>query len=247
MRGGSFRDRAVVIRTHDFGEADRVVVLLTRTHGIVRSVAKGVRKSRSRFGSRLQPFVHLDVQLYPGRSLATLTSADTVAYYGAGIIEDFDRYAAASAVLETAERVAAHGEDPSLFDAVVDALARMQVTAFPTATLDMFLLRAMATEGWAPSLFDCAACQAPGPHHAFHPGIGGAACLNCRPPGSAVIDEQALRLMWLLAHARLAAAEEILTGEGGWFLGTQAHRLTVAHLQWHLETSLSSLKVMEQR
>ena len=247
MRGGSYRDGAVVVRSHDFGEADRVVVLLTRSHGVVRSVAKGVRKARSRFGSRLQPFVRLDVQLYPGRNLATLTSADTVAYYGAGIIEDFDRYAAASAVLETAERVAAHGEDPALFDAVVDALARMQVSAHPVAVLDAFLLQAMATAGWAPSLFDCASCQAPGPHHAFHPGVGGAACLNCRPSGSAEIDEQTLHLMWLLAGGHVAAAEAILAAEGGGHLGAQAHRLTVAHLQWHLETTLSSLKVMEQR
>lgn len=247
MRRGSFRDQAVVIRSHDFGEADRVVVLLTRTHGIVRSVAKGVRKARSRFGSRLQPFVHLDVQLYPGRNLATLTSADTVAYYGAGIIEDYDRYTAASAVLETAERIGSLGEDPSLFDAVTAALATLRHTVCPTAALDAFLLQAMATEGWAPSLFDCAACQAPGPHHAFHPGIGGAACLNCRPSGSAEIDEQVLHLMWLLAGGHTTAAEEIVESEGGLHLGNQAHQLTVAHLQWHLETTLASLKVMQQR
>lgn len=247
MRRGFFRDRAVVVRSHDFGEADRVVVLLTRSHGLVRSVAKGVRRSKSRFGSRLQPFVHLDVQLYPGRNLATLSGADTVAYYGAGIIDDYDRYTAASAVLETAERIGSLGEDPSLFDAVIHALARLQATAFPTAVLDAFLLKAMATAGWAPSLFDCAACQAPGPHHAFHPGVGGAACVNCRPSGSAEVPEEVLHLMWLLAGGHTDAAAGILAAEGGRHLGDQAHRLTTAHLQWHLETTLSSLKVMQQR
>ena len=69
------------MRTYDFGEADRVVVLLTKEHGLVRAVAKGVRKTKSRFGSRVQPFVNIDVQLYPGRNLATITQADTVAYY----------------------------------------------------------------------------------------------------------------------------------------------------------------------
>ena len=98
----SYRDRAFVVRTYDFGEADRVVVLLTRHHGLVRSVAKGVRKSRSRFGSRIQPFVDIDVQLYPGRNLATITAADTVAYFAGRIIEDFDRYAAGCAALEAA-------------------------------------------------------------------------------------------------------------------------------------------------
>ena len=67
MAFNSWRDRAYIIRTYDFGEADRVIVLLTEHHGLVRGVAKGVRKSKSRFGSRLQPFVEVDVQVYPGR------------------------------------------------------------------------------------------------------------------------------------------------------------------------------------
>ena len=70
-----------MVRTYDFGEADRVIVLLTRNHGLVRGVAKGVRKVKSRFGSRLQPFVDVDVQVYPGRGLSTITGADTVTYY----------------------------------------------------------------------------------------------------------------------------------------------------------------------
>lgn len=248
MRRGSFRDRAVVVRTHDFGEADRVIVLLTRNHGVVRTVAKGVRRVTSRFGSRLQPFVLLDVQLYPGRNLATITGADTVAYYGSGLIEDFERYSCASVVLETAERLSGHGgDDPRLFDAVAVALERMQDAEFPTATLDAFLLQAMSAAGWAPSLFDCAACQAPGPHHAFHPGVGGAACLNCRPSGSAEVPEETLHLMWLLASGHRAAANEILRAPGGQHLATTAHGLTTAHLQWHLETTITSLKILNQR
>ncbi len=109
----NYRDRAVVIRTYDFGEADRVIVLLTRDHGLVRAVAKGVRRAKSRFGSRLQLFVNLDVQLYVGKNLATISQADTVDYFGARLIEDYERYTAACAVLESAERLAfadaAHG------------------------------------------------------------------------------------------------------------------------------------------
>ena len=82
----NYRDRAVVIRTYDFGEADRVIVLLTRDHGLVRAVAKGVRRAKSRFGSRLQLFVNLDVQLYVGKNLATISQADTVDYFVARLI-----------------------------------------------------------------------------------------------------------------------------------------------------------------
>ncbi|MDY5785103.1 DNA repair protein RecO, partial [Corynebacterium sp.] len=142
-RKPSFRDRAFVVRTYDFGEADRVVVLLTRTHGLVRAVAKGVRKSRSRFGSRIQPFVDIDVQLYPGRNLATITQADTVAYFGAGIIDNYDRYTAACAIMETAEKLSYSDlADAVLFDATSDALTRLQGNDHPTLVLDAFILRA---------------------------------------------------------------------------------------------------------
>lgn len=235
----SFRDLAVVIRTYDFGEADRVVVLLTRHHGLVRGVAKGVRRAKSRFGSRLQHFVDLDVQLYPGRNLYTISQADTVGYYGSAIIDDYERYSAACAILESAERLAYANadEDPYFYDAVVASFAAMQADD-PTLTVDRFLLKAMAHSGWAPSLFDCAQCGEPGPHHAFHPAIGGAACHRCRPPGAAEVDPETLHHLWLLAHGHPSAPTGAQLAEG--------HRLARAHLQWHLERKVTALYVMDQ-
>ncbi|PZO97325.1 DNA repair protein RecO [Corynebacterium sp. YSMAA1_1_D6] len=235
----NFRDRALVIRTYDFGEADRIIVLLTRYHGLVRGVAKGVRRAKSRFGSRLQLFVNLDVQLYPGRNLYTISQADTVDYFGARIIEDYDRYTAACAALESAERlaVADPGGDPYLYEACVDVLTQLQ-HGDPMQVLDAFLLRAMAHAGWAPSLFDCAQCQRPGPHHAFHPAVGGAACHECRPPGAAEVDPETLHHMWLLAHGHPTQPTHAQAQE--------AHRLIRAHLQWHLERSVGALGIMEQ-
>ena len=64
-----YRDEAIVLRTHKLGEADRIITLLTREHGRVRAVAKGVRRTTSKFGSRLEPFTHVDVQLAEGRNL----------------------------------------------------------------------------------------------------------------------------------------------------------------------------------
>ena len=248
MRRESYRDRALVVRTYDFGEADRIIVLLTRNHGLRRGVAKGVRRSKSRFGSRLQHFVDIDVQLYPGRNLESITGADTVPYYGSGIIDNYERYTAACAALECAERLAATDgdEDPWLFDHLTETLARMQESDHPTLVLDSFLLQAMGHAGWAPSLFDCAQCGAPGPHHAFHPAVGGAACVNCRPSGSAEVPEEALHLMWLLAHSHWPAVLSTAASPDGGHLLAVAHRLTRAHLQWHLEQKVTSLTVMDQ-
>ena len=244
MRRESFRDRALVIRTHDFGEADRIVVLLTRNHGLRRGVAKGVRRAKSRFGSRLQLFVDLDVQLHPGRSLDSITGADTVAYHGSGIIDDYARYTAACAALESAERLAGGEGDPWLYDHLTETLARLRDSDHPTLDLDAFLLQAMRQAGWAPGLFNCAQCGAAGPHHAFHPAIGGATCPRCRPSGSAEVPEQALRLMWLLENSHWPAVRQLAAGQRP--LVDAAHRLTRAHLQWHLEQKVTSLTVMDQ-
>ena len=133
-RSKPYRENAVVVRTYDFGEADRIIVLLTQQHGVVRAVAKGVRRAKSRFGSRLAPFVHLNVQLYPGRNLDTITGADTVAFFATGIIDDYERYTAGCAMLEAAERLA-QPDDESLFRALIEALGVLADAAELVAVL----------------------------------------------------------------------------------------------------------------
>src|SRR6266481_9787134 len=71
-----YRDDGIVLRTQDLGEADRIITVLTRRNGRVRAVGKGVRRTKSRFGARLEPFTHVDLQFYAGRSnLETVTQA----------------------------------------------------------------------------------------------------------------------------------------------------------------------------
>lgn len=213
-----------------------MIVLLTRNHGLVRGVAKGVRKVKSRFGSRLQPFVDVDVQVYPGRGLSTITGADTVTYYGARIIDDFDRYAAACAVMEVAEKLSYDQGDPELFALVQEALTNLQTDQHPTLVLDAFMLKATEHAGWGLSLFNCANCQTPGPHKAFNATVGGAVCNNCRPTGSMDVDPETLHDMWLLRGGYGVSSIRV----------AQIHRATVAHVQHNLEAGLKSLKIMGQ-
>ena len=100
-----YRDEAVVLRTHKLGEADRIVTMLTKQHGKVRAVAKGVRRTTSKFGARLEPFMVADVQLYEGRSLDIVTQAESLGSYGAPITADYPSYTAASAMVETADKL----------------------------------------------------------------------------------------------------------------------------------------------
>ena len=108
-----YRDEAVVLRTHKLGEADRIITLLTRQHGRVRAVARGVRRTTSRFGSRLEPFTHVDLQLADGRNLDTITQAETLTPFASGLGADYERYTAGTVMLETAERLVTEEKEPA--------------------------------------------------------------------------------------------------------------------------------------
>jgi len=193
-----YRDEAVVLRAQKLGEADRIVTLLTREHGQVRAVAKGVRKTKSRFGARLEPFMLVDVQLYEGRSLDTVTQAETIGAYGLAIAADYPRYTAATAMLETAERLTDTDREPALqqFLLLAGGLRTLaQGLHEPGLVLDAYLIRSLSVAGWAPSFTDCARCGQTGPHRAFSLATGGAVCPSCRPPGSAAPHPQTLELL----------------------------------------------------
>ncbi|WP_034646522.1 DNA repair protein RecO [Corynebacterium sputi] len=242
----SWRDRALVVRRHDLGEADRIIVLFTREHGLVRAVAKGVRRAKSRFGSRLSPFVDVDVQIHPGRNLHAVTGADTIHTWASALVGDYSRYTCACGILETAERLAGEEPQPELWDLTVESLGRVS-TEDPELALISMMLRGLDLAGWAPSLFDCAQCGKPGPHRAFHPAAGGAVCVECRPPGAATPPTEVLQLMWWLLHGRWDLVDR---GRREADFGPQLSRaraLTTVYLQWHIGRKISALEYLDPR
>ncbi|MCG5432553.1 DNA repair protein RecO [Mycobacterium sp. MYCO198283] len=239
-----YRDRAVVLRQHKLGEADRIVTLLTRNHGLVRAVAKGARRTRSKFGARLEPFAHIDVQLHPGRNLDIVTQVAAIDAFAADIVSDYGRYTSACAILETAERLA--GEErapaPALHQLTIGALRAVADATRPRElVLDAYLLRAMGIAGWAPSLTECARCATPGPHRAFSVAAGGSVCMHCRPSGSTTPPHAVLDLMTALRDGDWAAAESAPAQ-----YRSTASGLVAAHLQWHLERQLRTLPLVER-
>jgi len=94
-----YRDQAVVIRVQKLGEADRIVTLFTKEHGRVRAVAKGVRRTKSKFGARLEPGSHIDIQLYTGKTFDVVTQAESIENYGDSISQDYQKWTVASAIL----------------------------------------------------------------------------------------------------------------------------------------------------
>jgi DNA repair protein RecO (recombination protein O) len=239
-----YRDEGVVLRTHKLGEADRIITLLTRHHGRVRAVAKGVRRTSSRIGSRLEPFMLADVQLYEGRSLDVVTQVETLAPYAAGIVGDYRRYTAGTAMLETAERLTDVEKEPATqqFLLLVGGLRALAGGAHdPGLVMDAFLLRSLSVAGWAPSFLDCAKCGAPGPHSAFSMPAGGSVCPDCRPPGSASPAPQTIELL-----AALLAGDWTLADASELRHRREGSGLVAAFLQWHLERGLRSLRLVER-
>lgn len=245
----TYRDAAVVLRTHKLGEADRIVTLLSREHGKLRAVAKGVRRTSSKFGARLEPFSHVDVQLATGRTLDIVTQAVTVDAFGQGLISDYPRYTAGEAMLEMADRLVAEEREPALqqYRLLVGALRvleRGSTSDGPRPApmiLDSYLLRSLAVAGYAPSFGPCARCGTIGPHRAFSAATGGVVCETCRPAGSARPAAETLSLLGALLEGDWPA-----TRDAEPFVVRQASGLVSAYATWHLDRALRSLAHVER-
>jgi DNA repair protein RecO (recombination protein O) len=243
-----YRDEGVVLRTQKLGEADRIITFLTRSHGRVRAVGKGVRRTRSKFGARLEPFTHVDLQLYEGRSLDVVQQAETVASYGEQVAADYGRYTSGTAMLETAERLTAEEREPALqqFLLLVGGLRTLaDASHAPGLVLDAFLLRSLAVAGYAASFDECARCgRAPdsgAAHVFFNIAAGGVVCGTCRPSGSVTPVKETLALLSALLTGDWVAADSSELRHR-----REASGLVAAYLQWHLERGLRSMPLVER-
>ncbi|MFM7013376.1 MAG: DNA repair protein RecO [Actinomycetota bacterium] len=237
-----YRDEAVVLRTHKLGEADRIVTLLSRYHGQIRAVAKGVRRTASKFGSRLEPFMVVDAQFYEGRSLDIVNQVETIGSYGGDIIDDYASFTAANAIVETAERLTAEEASPQQYLLLVGALRSLANREHDSSLiLDSYLLRALSVAGWAPSFEDCAKCSAPGPHSAFVMQAGSVVCSSCKPVGAVNISADSVQLLGALLAGDWEKAESSSVSSRN-----TASGIVAAYSQWHIERGLKSMPLVER-
>ena len=243
-----YRDDGIVLRTQKLGEADRIITVLGRHTGRVRAVAKGVRRTKSRFGARLEPFTHVDLMLHPGRSLDVITQAEVIRPYGDPLAGDYPRYTAGVAMLETAERFTPVEKEPALRQLLLligGLRALVEHEHDPRLILDAFLLRSLAVAGYAPVLEECARCGAPGNGAkrlpAFAVAAGGMVCASCRPPGAASPAAGTVALMLALLRGNWEDADGSERRHQ-----VECSGLVAAYLQWHLEHSIRSLRHVER-
>jgi len=237
---GLRHDQGIVLRSYPFGEADRVVVLLSPNNGKLRTVAKGVRKTKSRFGGRLEPFSHVDLVLYEGRNLDTITQASLVEPFRL-IRADLDRVVAAGTMVEVADAVAQEGEPAlRLFLLLHRGLKALDVVAPHPDTVTSFMLKAAGVVGVAPALESCAACGRDQDLFRFSFAEGGVLCESCRTSGSYALKAGLVDYMAEMTAADLAELPPFDPA-----MSRDAMGVARRFLEYHLERRLESLAVLD--
>lgn len=230
-----YRERGVVLRTHRLGEADKIVSLLTEGRGKVRAVAKGVRKTKSRFGARLEPMTHVALQLYEGRELDTITQAETVETFRA-VREDLDRVARAGALLEVVDQIAREGEaNGALYRMLLGALRSLAAQDSPVLVAG-FYWKLLSQEGFHPMLEACASCgDDDATLVAFDLAEGGALCGSCRR--GVPMSAPALALLREVLGGGLARALTVPASPAT----AEVEALATRALEIHLERRIKSV------
>ena len=236
---GLYKDEGVVLKTIKLGEADRIVTLYTRQNGKVRAVAKGVRKTKSRFGARLEPFTHVSLLIYRGRNLDTITGAHILTSFDE-VRGDYERLMWAAALVESVEKITEEREESlQVYGLLLSGLAALGQGKGPSV-VPAFLIKLLSISGFHPSLRVCAGCGGTTGLGGFSVSLGGAVCRSCWRD-----DPGALRL----SPERIALLGELLAGDFGAPAGAEdlgeLNAILQRYAEFHLERPLRSMHLLQ--
>ena len=235
---GLYRDEGVVLKSIKLGEADRIVTLLTRDSGKLSAVAKGIRKTKSRFGRRLEPFTQVELMLYRGRNLDTITAAHIVTSFHE-VRDEYARLTSASALVEMVEKISPERERlPSTYRLLVSGLQALAdgkgITVVPA-----FVVKLLSLSGYHPQLGLCAGCGGPEVLGGFSPSLGGAICEACWPE-----DRDAVRI----PTSQISLMARLLERDFGEDADPEAvfdvTQVLKGYAEYHLERPLKSLSLL---
>jgi DNA repair protein RecO (recombination protein O) len=233
MASPLYRDTGVVLRSYKLGEADRIVVMLTEQNGKVRAVAKGVRKTTSKFGARLEPLSHVRVLLYRGRELDIVSQAESVETL-APLVADLDHLTNGLAIVEAVDQMTMEREPvPHLYRMLVGALHTVAARSGPLV-VSSFYWKVLSSEGVRPELDACVRCSATEPLVAFDVVEGGVLCRACR--SGVPISAPALDVMRMILGGRLNEALNMPASPITHEVASHANRALEHHLERRLRT-----------
>jgi DNA repair protein RecO (recombination protein O) len=231
----SLQDIAVILRTYRIGEADKIVVLFTKDHGKMRAVAKGSRKTTSKLGARLEPLGLVNVILWQGRNLATITGVDVIDNF-AEVRHNLDKIMMATTMLEIIDKSTLDNqENDDLFQLLTKALATLDKN-FSPGILGAFCFRTLMIEGLTPQIDNCCSCNTTEDLTAFNVTVGGVLCKNCQ--SGQLISQQALDTLKLIFSGQLAKALHMCSHVPE--LRNEIESLGINTLEHHLGQKLKS-------
>ena len=234
-----YHDQGVVLRTHKLGEADRIVTFLTRGRGKVRAVAKGVRKTKSRFGARLEPTSHVKLLFYEGRELDIVTQAESLDHFRP-LRDDLDRLGEAVSMLEAADQLSLEREaNPRLYEMLVGALRTLSEQDAPLV-VPAFFLKVLSLEGFRPQVEQCLVCGVDGPLVSWHIEEGGLCCVAHRQ--GVALTPEAVDVLQQVLGGRLGAA----LSERREPVVSEVDHLAIRALEHHLERRLRSVAALHR-
>lgn len=244
-----YRDEGVVLRTIKLGEADRIVTFLTQGHGRVRAVAKGIRKTTSKFGARLEPASRVVLQCYRGRELDVVTQVETLEANRV-LREDYTLLTHAVPMLEAVDQVAQEREpSPALYRMLTGALRTLADRRSPVVT-PAFFWKLCSLEGFHPLLDACARCGSPAPDEpgaddaralvAFDLDEGGTVCRSCARGGGRPCSPAALALLGRILGGGLNTALAEPPGPAV----HEVEQLAIRALEYHVERRLRSAALL---
>jgi DNA repair protein RecO (recombination protein O) len=234
-----------VLRKLDYGEADRIFTLLTRSHGKVGAIAKGVRRPESKLGPSLELYGHVDLLLAKGRGQLDVV-AQVQRVPGLRIAGDVEVMSHAALIAELAERVCEdrHPVD-GIYELTVMALHELAGETDPRRASAYFMMAALDLLGYAPQLGVCATCERPlaAKPAAFSPAAGGFLCDQCALPGMSLVPVAAIKVLRLMASGDIATYRRLKLE--GPLIDTIEGVLT-SQLEHHLDRRLKSLQFLHQ-
>src|SRR6476661_10678879 len=238
-----YKEKGIVLRSVKLGEADKIVTILTQGSGKVRAVAKGLRKTTSRFGGRLEPFTHVNLMLYRGRgSLDTVTQAEILAPHRT-IRDDLSLFAAAETMVEAVDRVAEeHERNVPLAVLLLHGLRALDAgPSDPASVAESFWLKLLSLSGFHPALTACAVCGAPDVR-LWSAGLGGAVCPACADHDAAAVSPDVLALLAHLATTELSHAGLVLEVDER--TRRRSRSLLFGFVEYHLERRMKSVPML---
>ena len=232
-----------MLRKLDYGEADRIFTLLTRTHGKVGAIAKGVRRPESKLGPSLELYGHVDVLLAKGRGdLDVVAQVQRVPGYR--IEGDVERMSHAALIAELAERVCEdrHPVD-GVYELTVMALEELAHETDPQRASAYFLMAALDLLGYAPQLTSCVSCEKPlaAKPAAFSADAGGFLCDSCALAAMPLVPLAAIKVLRLMASGDLDTYRRLKLDRA---LMASIEGVLTSQLEHHLDRRLKSLQFL---